>query len=527
MRVLPWPVVRQGQLLTEELEPTEVNMLSLAFLGILFILYLLSRSEPRLPPGPRPLPILGNLHQAPRKNSWLEFKKWHEQYGPIVSFKLGQQVYVLLGTHKAARDLLDKRSSIYSTRPRSIVAGECVTKGLGTVFLPYGARWKTHHQIQGEFLNQYMTKQYSVLQDVETRQVVYDLIHTNDFDSSFHRMAASLVFALAYGKRFPDGDEDEIREVTDLMKSLIDKMTPGKWMVDVFPVLNHLPRILAPWKRIGDEMHHRESKLFIENTTKAQKTPNWNWSKHAMGLKKINKLSATELGYIIGILYQAGSDTTSVTLCDVVVACLLHPDAVRKAQEELDSVIGQDRLPEIDDMANIPYTIGFLQEVMRLRPITPVGMPHATTQDDEYMGYHIPKGATVMPNYWTMAADEDVFDDPGSFMPERWIKNPKLPFINFGFGRRVCTGRHIAMNTLRLTVSRILWAYNIGHAYENGKRLEVDPLARTQDTVSKPSPFKAEFKVRSQGHREVVERSWMAAEKNLEVILEGVGPKSQ
>lgn len=500
-------------------------MLSLAFLGTLFILYLLSRrSQPRLPPGPRPLPILGNLHQAPRKNSWLEFKKWHEEHGPIVSFKLGQQVFVLLGTHKAAHDLLDKRSSIYSSRPRSIVAGECVTKGLGTVFLPYGARWKTHHQVQGEFLNSRLTKQYSALQDVETRQVVYDFLHSNDFDTSFHRMASSLVFALAYGKRFPQGDEEEICEITELMSSLIEKMTPGKWMVDVVPVLNYLPRPLAPWKRVGDELHQREAKLFTENMIKAQKAPTWNWSKGIMDMKKINKLSATELGYIVGVLYEAGSDTTSVTLNDFVAACLLHPDAVRKAQAELDIVVGPDRLPGIDDMANLPYTNGFLQEFMRQRPITPLGIPHATIEDDEYMGYHIPKGATVTANYWTMADDEDVFDDPGSFMPERWVQNPKLPFTTFGFGRRACTGRHIAMNSLRLTVSRTLWAYNIGHAYENGKKLEIDPLARTQDSISKPSPFKAEFQIRSQGHREVVERSWETAEKDLDVILEGVGP---
>lgn len=503
-------------------------MFIFAFLGIFLILYLASRSQYRLPPGPRPLPIIGNLHQAPRKNSWLEFKKWHEKYGPIVSFKIGQQVYVLLGTHKAARDLLDKRSSIYGARPRSIVAGECIMRGTGTLFLSYGAKWKVHHQIQGEFVNQYMSKQYLALQDVESRQVMYDFLHSNDFDTSFHRMSSSLIFALAYGKRFSHGDEEEILEVGDLMTRLIDGMTPGKWMVDVFPVLNYLPRPLAPWKKAGDELYERQATLFTENFVKAQKASSWNWSKRATCLKNpISKISATELAFIIGVLYEAGSDTTTSTLSDFIAACLLHPEAVRKAQGELDSVIGPDRLPESDDMVNLPYTIGFLMEIFRQRPITPVGLPHAPSQDDEYMGYHIPKGATVLPNYWAMAADEEVFHDSDKFMPERWIENPKLPTFTFGFGRRICTGRHIAMNSLRLTVARTLWAYNIEHAYENGKRLEIDPLARTQDSVSKPVPFKAEFHIRSKRHREVVEKSWMTAEKNLEVILEGVGSKSE
>lgn len=79
------------------------------------------------------------------------------------------------------------------------------------------------------------------------------------------------------------------------------------------------------------------------------------------------------------------------------------------------------------------------------------------------------------------------------------------------------------MNSLRLTVVRILWAYNIGHAYENGKRVEIDPLARTQDAITKPAPFKADFKIRSQGHRHVVEASWYNAEKDLDVILGEVG----
>ena len=500
-------------------------MLSIALLLCLLpILYLfITRKQSRLPPGPRPLPFIGNLHQAPRENPWLEFEKWHKAYGPIVSFKMGQQTFILLGTHDIAHDLLDKRSAIYSSRPRSIVAGECITKGLGIIFLPYSLRWRMQHRVQAAFLVPHMAQKYSDLQDIETRQVTYDFLHTNDFSTSFHRLASSLIFALAYGKRFPRGDETEIQEIDDLMTRLTEKMTPGKWMVDIFPILNYLPRCLAPWKRVGDELHERHAKMFVDNMTNAQTASSWNWSKVIMSLKDTNKLSTTELAYIIGVLYEAGSDTTAITLDDFIAASLLHPKAVRKAQEELDTVVGPDRLPNIDDLAKLPYTNGFLLEFMRQRPMIPLGIPHATTQDDEYMGYHIPKGATVLANVWSLGADEEVFENPGSFMPERWVKNPKLPFIAFGFGRRVCTGRHIAMNSLLLTVARILWAYNIGHAYENGERVEIDPLARTQDAITKPAPFKADFKIRSQDHRHVVEASWYNAEKDLDVIMEEVG----
>lgn len=502
-----------------------IKMLGLALLSLLSILYLLcTRKRLHVPPGPRPLPFIGNLHQAPRSNPWLEFEKWHKTYGPILSFKLGQQTFVLLGTHKIAHDLLDRRSAIYSSRPRSIVAGECTTKGFGIIFLPYGAKWRTHHRIQAEFVNPRVSQRYSRLQDVETRQVVRDLLHTSDFSKCFHRFTSSLIFALAYGKRLPRGDEHEIHEIDELMVNLTEKQAPGKWMVDNFPVLNCLPGFLAPWKRAGDEFHQREAKLFEENMAAAQKTRSWNWSKDAKRIKETQQFCSTELAYNIGVLYEAGSDTTAGTLDFFVLACLSFPEAARKAQQELDSVVGPDRLPSFDDLENLPYVNGFVLEVMRWRPLTPLGIPHAVTQDDEYMGYHIPKGSTVLANQWLLSDDEEIFEKPSTFMPERWAMNPELPFIAFGFGRRVCTGRHIAMNSLKITIARVLWAYNVGHAYKNGRKVEVDSFARTPGAVSKPMPFRADFRIRSSKHWVVVQDTWVSTEKDLDVIMEGIGP---
>ena len=503
-------------------------MLCLALLSVISIVYFFcTRKHLRLPPGPRPLPIIGNLHQAPRSDPWLEIEQWHKKYGPIVSFKMGQQTFVLLGTHKIVDDLLDKRSSVYSSRPRSIVAGECTTKGLGIVFLPYGMKWRTQHRIQAEFLNPGISQRYRDLQDVETRQVLHDLLYSNDFSEIFHRFTSSLIFALAYGKHMPRSDEHEITEIDELMTYLSQKMAPGKWMVDIFPVLNYLPRFLAPWKGIGDEFHEREAKLFTDNMADAQKARSWNWSKDMNRIKEAQGLSSTELAYIVGVLCEAGSDTTSGILDFFVLACLIFPEAVHKAHQELDHVVGSDRLPSFDDLPNLPYINSFVKEVMRWRPLAPLGIPHSVTEDDEYMGYHIPKGSTILPNYWVLSTDAEVFDNPDSFMPERWIENPNLPFTAFGFGRRVCTGRHIAMNSLQITVARVLWAYNIGYAFEDGKKVDVDPLAMVQSAIPKPVPFKADLQVRSPKHREVVQSTWEETEKDLDVILEGVGPSKR
>lgn len=138
------------------------------------------------------------------------------------------------------------------------------------------------------------------------------------------------------------------------------------------------------------------------------------------------------------------------------------------------------------------------------------------------MGYRIPAGATVIGNHWAIRLDEDVYKDPYTFSPDRWIENPNLPLNAFGFGRRVCTGQHIARNSLLINISRMLWAFDIGYKYENGVRQEINTLAMTQGFNSRPMPFKAAFKVRSPEIQAVVEREWNMAVKGVDVVLENV-----
>ena len=163
-----------------------------------------------------------------------------------------------------------------------------------------------------------------------------------------------------------------------------------------------------------------------------------------------------------------------------------------------------------------------MNEVLRWRPVSAGGIPHAVTKDDEYMCYHIPAGATIIGNHWAIHLDEDVYKDPYTFSPDWWIENPNLPLNAFGFGRQVCTGQHIARNSLLINISRMLWAFDIGYKYENGVRQEIDPLAMTRGFNSWPMPFKAAFKVRSPKIQAVVAREWNMAIKDVDVVLENV-----
>lgn len=505
-------------------------LFNIATAGILLFLvaawlarFLSNRKKKNLPPGPPRLPVIGNLHQAPENDPWRKYQEWSKQYGPIYSLQYGLNTIIMLGTHEAAHDLLDKRSNIYSSRPRVVMGGECVSKGYRTLLMPYGQQWRVHQRLQGAFLNVRVSQSYRKLQELESLQLIYELLDPDaDFSDRYHRYSSSLIFALAYGRRMIRGDEREVKAIDQVMDNFLYAARVGTWLVDALPILNYLPKFLAPWRRLGDKLHSFESKLYIDNLAQGQHSDSWNWSKQAQEMKEGKAMTEKELAYDVGILYEAGSDTTTMALEVFTLAMLLYPNVMKKAQAELDAVLGLSRFPSFEDKDHLPYIEAIVKETLRWRPVSAGGIPHAVIQDDEYMGYHIPAGATVIGNHWAIHLDENVYSDPYRFDPDRWLEHPDLPLAAFGFGRRVCTGQHIAKNSLFINIARLLWTFDIGYRYRivDGvkQKCDVDPFAFTQGFNSRPVKFEASFVPRA-GRAAVVTQIWERAEKELDVVM--------
>ena len=339
-----------------------------------------------LPPSPPRLPILGNLHQAPKLWPWRTYRDWSKIYGPIFSLKYGGDTIIMLSNHTTARDLLDKRSNIYSSRPHLTMGHDNVSKGNRSLLLPYGPKYRRHQRIQGGMLTLRLSQQYTQLQDLESKQLMYELLSTNEdaWMERFHRYSSSLIFALAYGKRMPRGDEEEVTTIEQIMVNILYAARVGTWIVDAIPALNKLPKFLAPWKRIADEYHDFESKFYLDKMEDGKKSSRWNWIKEASSMKESSEMSTKELSYVVGIMYEAGSDTTTMAMQSFVLAALTYPDAIKDAQKQLDNIIG-DTLPTFEDRARLPVVEALAKETLRWRPVSAGGIPHAVTQDDEYM----------------------------------------------------------------------------------------------------------------------------------------------
>lgn len=496
---------------------------ALGITGIILVVRLRKSSLP-LPPGPTRLPFIGNLHQAPKEYPWRVFQNWGKKYGPIFKLQFAQNTIIMLTNHETAHELLDRRSSIYSSRPRVVMAAECLGQGMLTLLMPYGPRWRAHQRLQMSSLNIRASQTYCQLQELESTQLVFDMLSTNDFTAGFRRYSAGLVFALAYGRRLEHNDCPDLKQLDIIMENTLDCLIPG-WLVDIIPALNYLPKSLAPWKRYAEKLRNFESQVYLRNFTSALSSRSWNWSKQVHSMAR-GQMTPLEMAYNVGIVWEVSTDTTTIALEVFILAAVLHPAVAKKAQAQLDHVVGPSRLPGFFDKEHLPYVFAIVQEVLRWRPVAAGGVPHAVTEDDEYMGFRIPKGATILANQWAICHDEMVFPEPETFAPERWIQNPDLPVAAFGHGRRTCFGQHIAKNSLFIIIARLLWAFDIECATEviNGEktRLVPDPLAMTQGFNSKPMPFKAMFTPRSPNAEDIIKQTWGNAEKDVDIVLNRV-----
>lgn len=498
-------------------------------LALLVYKYCYSGHALSLPPGPVPLPLIGNLHQL-TGNPFENFEKWHKKYGPLISLRVGQRTVIVIGSYEIAHDLLDKQSAIYSTRPELHIASKHLARNMSMALMPGGKKWQTHRRIVVSLLNSAANKRNQYVQDIESKQVVHDLLTSHDFSSSFERYATSLAFTLAYGIRLESITRPEISEMRFVIHCLLDGMKSLTMaMVELFPLLDHLPRFIAPWKQFWQERHDRTIQFLLQNLryARSKQKASWTWAREVQqALHQTGKTSDAEVAYLVGTMNEAAVETTTGTLRKAIKALLLYPDAAKRAQQEIDNIVGSDRLPGFEDLLQMPYMDALMKEVLRWQPVTPLGAPHSTDTDQEYMGYRIPRGSIIMPNFYGMVHDSKVCPEPYKFKPERWLENPDLQvFSPFGYGRRKCPGEYMGRNNLFIVISRILWAYNISHVVRDGQTMEVEEWDIEHHFTSAPAPFEVSFEVRDERRREIIEQEFQDMEKDASQILREVAPK--
>ncbi|KAG2100143.1 cytochrome P450 [Suillus discolor] len=466
----------------------------------------------KLPPGPVPLPLLGNVLSIDTKEPWLTYTKWAAAYGDLFFVRLLGQEVVVINSQHVAKALLDKRSRIYSDRPY-IATLEPFGWSVIFGFTGYGDEWRLCRRLFHQTFHTNSAVKFRPMQIKRAHEMIVNLIDDPEhYHSHFVTFSSSVAMSAIYGYQTSPRDDPLVRIVENALAIGNLVVIPERAiLLKTFPFLLKLPDWC--WGSSIKREAQASTNLMTEMTEvpfrytqqhMAEDLALGQFSMVAENLQRMEKQDHTSRPLFESALKKAATsaivgsyETGASVLMAFALAMVSYPDVQKRAQAEIDSVVGRDRLPTFEDRASLPYIESVLRETLRWQPVAPIAL-HATSGDDIYDGYFIPKGANVICNIWSdtfclgfemltlycrgITRDEKRYPNASVFMPERFmdadgaLTDDDPAEYCFGLGRRRCPGRYAADASAWSAIVTMLATVEFSFAKnDQGKVIEFTP----------------------------------------------------
>ncbi|XP_041511051.1 cytochrome P450 2K6-like [Microtus oregoni] len=445
-------------------------LLALILIFILNVKAFTVKASKLQPPGPKPWPIIGNLHILNLKRPYQTMLELSKKYGPIYTIHMGPKKVVVLSGYETVKDALINYGNQFGERSR-VPIFERLFDGKGIVF-SHGENWKTMRRFSLTTLRNFgMGKQ--IIEDTiieECQHLVQNFESHKGKPFEIKRVlnasVANVIVSVLLGKRFEYQDPQFLRLLTLIGENVKLIGSPRIVLFNMFPVLGFLLRSHKKIIRNRDELFSFIRMTFLEHRNNLDKNdPRSLIDAFLLRQQEENDPSADyfseeNLLALVSNLFGAGTETTATTLRWGIILMMRYPEVQAKVHEEIIKVVGSAQ-PRLEHRTQMPYTDAVVHEIQRVANILPTGLPRETTTDVMFKNYYIPKGTEVIPLLTSVLRDQTQWETPDTFNPTHFLSSKgrfvkKEAFVPFSVGRRMCAGEPLAKMELFLFFASLM-----------------------------------------------------------------------
>uniref|UniRef100_A0A8C0KJI0 Cytochrome P450 n=1 Tax=Canis lupus dingo TaxID=286419 RepID=A0A8C0KJI0_CANLU len=440
-------------------------ILSLLLIFLLNIkIFMTKASKQHFPPGPRPLPIIGNLHILNLKRP---YQTMLEKYGSIYSIQMGPKKVVVLSGYETVKDALVNYGDQFGERSQ-VPIFERLFEGKGIVF-SHGETWKTMRRFSLATLRNFgMGKRIiedTIIEECQHLIWSFESHRGKPFEvkTVMNASVANVIVSVLLGKRFDYQDTQFLRLLTLIGENvkLIGGPRIAVTLFNMFPVLGFLLKSHKTVLRNRDELFAFIRMTFLDHQHKFDKNDPRSFIDAFLEKDTSTTYFSDEnLVALVSNLFAAGTETTATTLCWALLLMMRYPEVQKKVCDEITKVVGSAQ-PRITHRTQMPYTDAVIHEVQRFANILPTGLPHATTTNVMFKNYYIPKGTEVITLLTSVLRDQTQWEKPDTFNPNHFLSSTgkfikKEAFMPFSLGRRMCAGESLAKMELFLFFTSLM-----------------------------------------------------------------------
>eukprot|EP00253_Pinus_taeda_P027373 PITA_27373 len=468
----------------------------------------------RLPPGPFPLPIVGNLHLLLGRLPHQALATLSLKCGPLMSLRLGSSALTLVvSSADMAKEFLKNNDRLFAGRPQSMAAKYLSYNFSNVGYAPYGAYWRQMRKICVlQLLSSKRLDSFRFIREEEVCSMIRSIIEDSEgshvpvsISKAVSTLATSIICRMAFGRKYSD-------------QQLIESIKESFLLAGTFNIADYIPYLAwldlqglgRRFKKIHKTVDHFFNNVIEEHIARNDPNVTPDLVDVLLAICADNdtefQIKRKHIKGVIADMFAAGTDTSSIAIEWGMSEVLRNPPVLKKLHEELERVVGMERMVQESDLPSLVYLQAVVKETLRLHPPGPLAIPHLSLEDCSVSGYEIPGGTCVLLNLWAIGRNPKSWEDAESFKPERFMEKTEaaevdvnvqnFEWIPFGAGRRGCPGQQLGMLVVEFGMAQLLHCFNWRLPEKMNGQEELDmserfnglTLPRAHELVAVPTP---------------------------------------